>query len=401
VDTFTLHPRLEKDDHDVPVLYLRKDGRLTAFYQRHDVDRFVFSRVTIRPEDITAWGPEDTLRMPDNATYANPFRLDGEGGKLFLFNRSVGFHPTITTSDDEGKTWSKSLKMIAGSGERPYVRYCSDGATIIHIAFTDGHPRNEPNNSIYYMRYTKGAFYKADGTVIRNLADLAARPILPSEADRVYDGRTSGKAWIWDIAQDAKGAPVLVHSVLPTDSDHRYYYARWNGKAWMDGLLTKAGKWFPQTPSGKTEPEPQYSGGLILDPTDPDIVYLSKPSTAGKFEIEKWTTSDSGRTWSSLAMTSGSAESSARPILPIPQQGQRPEHRMLFWMYGSYIHYANYATEIRYYAWKEPATALEPRIRPYTGAGLREADRDANGRRYPLQGRDGALKPGGAILFPN
>ena len=354
VDTFTLHKTLAVDDHNNPAIYLRKDGRLTAFYQRHSQDKFVFLRTTTLPEDITKWDKEDTLVMPENVTYCHPFRLDGEVGtkgigRLFVFSRSIGFHPTLTTSDDEGQTWSPSVKVIGGPGQRPYVKYISDGNKTVHIAFTDGHPRNEATNSIYYMAYHDGAFWHANGTKIKTLAQL---PIEHTEADKVYDGSTDGRAWIWDIALDSKNSPVLVHSVCPTETDHRYYYARWTGKAWKDGLMTKAGGWFEQTPAGTVEPEPHYSGGLILDPTDPNIVYLSKP-TDSIFEIEKWVTADSGKTWKSSAITTGSAYSNARPILPHPAMGQRPEHRMLFWMNGGYIHYTKFSTGIRYFAWSE------------------------------------------------
>ena len=404
VDTFTLHVALQKDDHDNPALYLRKDGRIAAYYQRHGNDKFALRRTTVRPEDITAWGKEDTIVMPEGVTYCHPFRLDGEDGRLFVFSRSVGFHPTIMTSDDEGAAFSKPLKLIGGPGLRPYVKYVSDGATNIHIAFTDGHPRNEDSNSIYYIRYSKGAFYKADGTLIRKLSDLAAKAIEPAEADRVYDGRTLGRAWIWDIALDAKGAPALVHSVCPAENDHRYHYARWNGNAWEDGQMTKAGGWFPQTPAGTVEREPHYSGGIILDPIDPAIVYLSKPSAKGVFEIEKWTTADGGKTWSSKALTAGSAKGNARPILPHPMLGQRPAHRMLFWMNGDYEHYTNYATGIRYSMWTEPTMVLFP---GRTGEKLGKAQglldgmgRDARGRLSP----HGEFTPGGAgaaIPFPD
>jgi hypothetical protein len=402
VDTFTLHLKLSQDDHNNPALYLRKDGRLTAYYQRHGLDNFVFHRTTTRPEDITAWDKEDTIRMPEPVTYCHPFRLDGENGRLFLFNRSIGWHPTLMVSDDEGKTFGPAMKLIAGPGERPYIKYVSDGATTIHIAFTQGHPRNEPTNSIYYMRYSQGSFYKADGTVIRKLSDLAAKPIEPSEADLVYDGKTAGRAWIWDIALDAKGQPVMVHTVCPQENDHRYYYARWNGKSWDDGQMTKAGGWFPQTPAGTTEPEPHYSGGIILDPVDPSIVYLSKPATNGIFEIEKWVTPDNGKSWSSKNITSGSAKGNARPILPHLVLGQRPAHRMLFWMNGDYVHYTNFATGIRYYAWTEAGTGVQEGNRPAVGGLPLNAGggRDARGRRVKVYADP--LRPSGAgtaILF--
>ena len=68
---------------------------------------------------------------------------------------------------------------------RPYVKVVSDNKVIIHFAFTDDHPRDEPLNSIYYMRYHKGAFYKADGT---RIGDMKSLPIPHSMSDTVYEG---------------------------------------------------------------------------------------------------------------------------------------------------------------------------------------------------------------------
>ena len=94
------------------------------------------------------------------------------------------------------------------------------------------------------------------------------------EAELIHDAKTSGvRGWIWDVAIDDKGRPAIVYAACPSESDHRYRYARWNGRAWVDNEICKAGGWFPQTPAGKREPEPHYSGGVILDHGDPSIVY--------------------------------------------------------------------------------------------------------------------------------
>lgn len=65
-------------------------------------------------------------------------------------------------SEDNGKTFTKSKVFIAEEGfrnaNRPYVKYYSDGKSRIHFIFTDGHPRDEPVNSVYYAYYEQGAF---------------------------------------------------------------------------------------------------------------------------------------------------------------------------------------------------------------------------------------------------
>jgi hypothetical protein len=356
-DTFTLHEKFKADDHNNPALYIRKDRRIMAFYQKHSTDSLVLYRVSQRPEDISGWEPERTLKMSDAVGYAHVFRIED---RLFLFSRSIDYHPTLITSDDEGETWNAPTKIISGSGQRPYIKYVSDGKRRLHFAFTDGHPRDEWSNSIYYAYLEAGAYYRADGTKIK---DFTQGPIDPkSESELVYDGNTSGRAWIWDIALDSKGFPIVVFVVFPANNIHLYYYGRWDGARWTCHKITEGGSWYPQTPAGQSEPEPNYSAGLILDHDDPDDVYLSKPQN-GIFEIEAWSTKDLGETWRVKKITQGSAKHNARPILPWNLSNARPTAKMLLWMNGDYIFYKDYATNIRYTLLSGQPVSILPRVR--------------------------------------
>jgi hypothetical protein len=125
--------------------------------------------------------------------------------------------------------------------------------------------------------------------------------------------------------------------------DHRYYYSRWNGELWETNEITAAGHWFPQTPDGVVEREPYYSGGIILDHSDPSVVYLSR-EVNGVFEIERWSTSDLGASWSSAAVT---ANSSCHQVRPYLTRGNDDGQAVLFWMSGQYVHFTNYQTSLR------------------------------------------------------
>ena len=333
-----LYPDLEVDDHDNPAIFIRNDGQLIVYFSKHTTapaHRFI----STYPEDITSWGSD--YQFGENVTYPYPFQV---GDQIYVFYRGLDWHPTLIISDDNGETLGTPQQFIAGGGDRPYARYCQDATGAIHVAFTTGHPRNEASNKIFYACFKDGAFYRADGTLIKQFTGTAtALNIDNSEAETVYDA-TNGKGWIWDITVDSENNPVMVYASFPSDTDHRYHYARWNGSEWINTELTEAGQWFPQTPEGTTEPEPNYSGGIILDYDDPSVIYLSK-QVKGVFEIFKYTTTDQGITWKEQAITWNSPSDivNVRPIVP---RHHKQGYFDVIWMRGEYRYYQDYHTSL-------------------------------------------------------
>lgn len=354
----SLAPGFERDDHASPALLRLPDGRLAAFFSKH-AGADMFMATTVSANDVTTWtkpvaiNPNDPGYIgPKGASnaycYPNPQLLSGERNRLFLFWRGMNWKPTFAVSNDQGATWSKG-RIVVGDSEgnpenRPYMKVAGDGKSRIHLAFTDGHPRNEPTNSIYYLRYERGSFRTVRG---EKIADIGQLPIKPSQADVVYDGKAEGvRAWIWDVADDGKGSPVITYSRLPSEDKHYYRYARWDGRRWVDRPIVFGGKWFPSTPKGQTEPEPHYSGGVALDHNDTRFVYLSRP-IGGQFEIERWFTPDGGDSWSHVAITGNSKHPSVRPFVV---RGKRPDDRgpNVVWMNAQkYAFYTNYAATIQ------------------------------------------------------
>jgi len=349
IERTTVHERLNADDHASPALVIRPDGRIMVFYTAHSKSKIpMYVALSKRPEDIREWEPRRPITTntlgKSGFCYPNPIQLANEKHRLYLFWRGGNFKPTYSTSDD-GVTWTPARTFIAGRagdrGNRPYCKFATDGKDRFDVAFTTGHPRNEPENAIYYASYRSGVLRRADGTKIKTLDD---GPLTYEEVDRVYAGKKHGRAWIWDVAIDAEGHPVIVYTALPWERAHRYRYARWDGEKWADHEICPAGGWFPKTPRGEREPEPHYSGGVVLDPSRPSVVYLSRPRN-GVFEIERWHTSDHGLTWKSESITRGSSRHNVRPV--VSRKADQVFDCRLFWMYGDYVHYLNFRTGIR------------------------------------------------------
>ena len=339
---FALRSGWGADDHGSGSLLVLPDRRLMAFYAQHN-GTGLYCRTTTQPEDIRAWGPEVTVTNASRVTYSNPVYLRDEG-TVYVFWRDTDWKPTYSTSSD-GTIWSAPRTLIrdagrAGNDIRPYLKVTSNGRSAIHFAFTDGHPRNESENSVYHFRYERQAFHASDGT---SLGHIDSGPISPAAASPVYDGKAQATpAWIWDLALDRDGNPVIAYTRLPHANDHRYHYARWTGKAWSDVQITPGGRWFPQTPALRREREPHYSGGIALDDADPATAYLSR-QVDGRFEIEKWTTPDGGASWEVVPITRDSSEDNVRPVIP---RGRARSSELLLWMQGRYVHYSDYETGI-------------------------------------------------------
>jgi hypothetical protein len=210
------------------------------------------------------------------------------------------------------------------------------------MAFTDGHPHVEPTNSIYYLKYRQGSLYKADGEKIMDWSDL---PVDPKQADMVYDASaTKEKAWIWDVAENREGNPVMVYSTFPSDTNHVYYYSIYDAGRWNNHRLVDSGPWFPHTPAGARETEPNYSGGIVLDHNDPSKVYLSREKN-GVYEIEQWTTDDKGKRWKVAEITRNSRFDNVRPFVIRDHPGD--SLRVLWMNVQKYIHYTDYQGGIR------------------------------------------------------
>jgi rhamnogalacturonyl hydrolase YesR len=349
IDSRTIFDGLEIDDHDNPSLLIGSDGTLMVFFSSHSGPEGLYFVRARKPEDISLWNEGRLLKLNDprqleygneSYTYTNPVQLSGEDDRLFLFWRGIDGKPTWSTSEDGGETWSEGRILCLPEriyrGRRPYVKVSSNGIDRIDIALTDGHPRNEEENSIYYMYYCDGAFYRADGTKIR---DADAAPHSPGEMDVVYNAvKTGEKAWIWDVAADSSGNPVLVYARFPEDTRHLYGYAAWDGEKWTNRTLLNSGGWFPQTVEGQLEPEPNYSGGIVLDHENPSVVYLSAKRDS-VFEIERWETTKQGKSWTVEAVTRGSTKDNIRPVA-VRNAGEGNPLQLMWMQNTRYVHYA-------------------------------------------------------------
>src|SRR3954447_13386014 len=318
------------DDHSNPSLTTMPDGRLLAFYSPHSgrltSDSHMWYRVSLRPGGVVGWGRERTVpvntRGPLGFTYPNPVWV---GRDLYLFWRGGDWNPAFSRTRDL-KSWAPARELLRGiRGQRPYIKYDAFGDTV-RFAYTGSHPDSRGTN--LYFGELRGHFVTDAGG-----HRLVSRRRLPFDYRRgqlVYSFRTAGPAWVWDIGHDASGNPVIVYTTIQSPQRHTYRYARWTGHGWYDRALADAGP--------AIDHDPGYSGGVTLDSSDPDVVFMSRFAD-GHFEIERWQTHDQGHTWETQPLTNNSTRDNLRPFVPRGASGDR----VLLWNWGHYNTFTDFS----------------------------------------------------------
>jgi hypothetical protein len=285
------------------------------------------------------------------ATYPTLIGLHGEADTLLAIWRGGNWNPTCSMLeyDEAGALWSytEAAPLIVLPTGRPYAKYAADGSGRLGVAFTDGHPR-ETSNNLYYasIDWPTGGdawFSSADGTLLRPLGD---RPLEPGEAEIVFDRGGSGEAgyncWVWDVAFDEDGRPVVAYATFTGRGEHQYHVARHDGSCWNDHLIVAdAGGSIADTTRGYNEY--YYSGGIALDHLDPGIVYASVGNDLGGWDILQWRTVDAGLSWTMREITNGDTAKNVRPVVPLWRPGGI---EMVLWMSGEYTYYTEYDASI-------------------------------------------------------
>lgn len=336
--SFTLSAAFQLDDHNNAGIHVLPDGRIVAMYCRHNDYTATFFRISTNPEDITAWGAETAVSGGLPITYTNLHYLS-DSGKTYNHYRSgpggAGTNPINARATSDWSSWDVERTWITQTGSRPYVKSVSNGVDRIDFFFTNCHP-NEGAASLYhcYMKLVAGVetFYKSDGTLINNTGSIT-----PAMATLIYDG-TTVEAWTWEINYGADGNPRVLFVRYPTTSDQRLCFSRWTGTSWTAAVEIAVGGAYLYAA------EANYSGGLCFDSLDTNIVFLSTP-VSGVREIQEWTTTDNGATWSKRRdITTGTSAGviNARPYSP---RNRSSKLAVIYWT-GTYSTFNSYNTNL-------------------------------------------------------
>jgi hypothetical protein len=349
--THVIRTGFQTDDHAHPSLIMRPDGRLLVAFSAHDGSTLNVYIAT-NAEDISSFGPVIQVSGP-GFCYPNLmwFSTEGDSGRLYCFIRGSGTLPSYTYSDDWGKTWTTPRVYFQNNDNtpKPYCKYCGNGRDEMHVVIERGHRGG--SYPLYYLKFTKGAFYNADG---QKIGDTSSLPIMNTLIDTVFNPASAGgNGSGWDIALDKNGRPVVVYDLIKDANNHIYMYFRWNGASWLKYTLINSG--------ANMGGEAGFGAGVTLDHENTNIVYLSRQIN-GMFELDKWVTRDSGATWDSTAITRGSAKKNTRPCVPRGHiAGGNIE---IIWNYGDYTTYNGGAWNmaVKMYPFRKPVDVQDIQV---------------------------------------
>jgi hypothetical protein len=163
--------------------------------------------------------------------------------------------------------------------------------------------------------------------------------IVTDDIPVVYDPSLNHEvpAWIWDVHATSVSYIYCVYATFPSDTDHRYNYARYNPATNAFDIKSEicaAGGYIGDNA------EPQYSGGLSLAkrPGAQDTGYASVYSSTSKtWEIVEYISANGGTSWVSHALTANSLVKNVRPVAVI----NGVSDFAVYWEAGRYTSYTD------------------------------------------------------------
>ena len=345
----------QPDDHNNPTFLVLPDERVMIFYTRHTDEPKIWYRISRKPGDITDLGDEKYLTTANNTTYPSPFILSDDPQHIYLCWRGINWHPTIArlTMPDQSDNCHFDFgpkQIVQSTGARPYAKYQSNGKDKIYVSYTTGHPDNEQPDWLYFnvvdINHGNGPILRdlngkqlsviSNGVFNVNKTDSYANQYPATIVDRTANIRN----WVWQIALDQQEHPVIAYPHIDNDkTTHVYWYARWNGTSWKNTWVQYAGHAFHQN---WNQTERCYSGGMSIDPSNINNVYLSIPTKNGQYnkdgvyELWRYTIDDEGKVSGSEQLTMDSPKNNVRPFV-IP--GTQPSVLRLAWMQGDYYYW--------------------------------------------------------------
>jgi len=311
------------DAHRNPTILIDQSGSIYVFYGAHGHPTRVVKSAS--PFDITKWVP--AADIPERNTYPQPWQL--KEGEIFVsYRASPGW--CFRKSVDGVASWQPKVDLVQFAGATPYAVTIAEKGPYprkVHIAFSKmggGTPEEVRTKALWARRYNVYYAYSDDGGTTWKKRDgsVYTLPITEATAEQVHDSGEHG-VWLKDIQLDSTGNPYI----LFIDADVTTYQCTWNVARYSGG------NW-QLSPLAKSDH--MYDKGALVILSDNDF-RIYAPTTASQDyedggEIEEWTSTDRGVTWTNSKHITSGSEYSHNHVKPVFNH-QKGGFRIL-WSYG-------------------------------------------------------------------
>jgi len=267
--------------------------------------------------------------------------------------RSVDGAPNLLVSSDLGQTWQYGGQLTAPTqvgAPFGYYSFAGNGVDRIDFVGIPSHPR-DTNTSLFHGYLEAEAVHDSLGVVVDDdVTDVNASDLATFTPVFTAGGSLGGVDLdhLWNLDVVSHGDTVLalwqarVEGSPSSAPDLRFGYSRFSGGTWTSTYLAKAGP-------GMDAAETDYTGGAVLDPDHPEVLYISTKvdprddaTNLAHFEIWKGVTCDDGATFDWTPITMNSTIDNLRPVVP----KWDAEHSAVLWFRGTYTSDQTYDTEV-------------------------------------------------------
>ena len=336
-DTFTL-ANFEKDDHNSAALGILPDGRILAVYARHSADKLIRWRIS-EVEDITNFTEEKTITSAGSVTYIQLHRVGDT--KYRIFYRYSMNNWATRVYDYSTDSWTEEVVWLnEPNGGQYYLWTQADKVRGKINVFMTCHPTNGKDQAIRYGYFdVEGNIYTSDGKVIGDINTNKAMKLTPRDFEAVYEPEDSKlRTRLFDTSfMGDKVACMFGVFTGPDNCSYKYCYFEEETGQWVLETVTDSGE---AAVRGN-----HYFGGISFDKKDMRTVYVSRENK-GVWSIERWVTSDYGKTWTSTVLDTSDKDVLIRPIIPFNAH----EDIDVIYMKGKYPTYLTYDTDLVSYA---------------------------------------------------
>lgn len=329
-------------DHQYAAITIRDDGRVQVFYAEHLGDHPIYSRISDNARDISSFGTEFQVGGSAAGDYPNVAKNAADGIMFWRGDNNDNKDVRYAETSDDGDTWTGDNRFYQVSSSNLYPNVASeDGSSIVHLAgecLDTSAGTYVGYDFIFYAKIdlSTGDVMQADGTSIGTLSDT---PFGEADLEKAYSEATDGyEARVDSLELDANGNPVIgiqrrdPDAISSSDAgDHAVVW--FDGSAWQSSVVTSAGH-----PIRDSE-----AGGIAVDPTDTDVVYVGVGISGDDVDVYRYTSPDGKDSWSEDATIVANGDENIRPLVPRARQ----DDLAVLWMQGRYDALDDYATDVR------------------------------------------------------